>query len=309
MKKLIILYNNFMQETKECHVSAYASSAAFFMFLSLIPLLLLVCAIIPYTPITEANLMEMLAEILPETLVPISVSTVSELYDKSPAIISVTIIVTMWSAGKGMLAIIRGLNTIHGVQASGNYIFQRIKASLYTIVLVVLILISLAIGVFGQVIGEGLLRHFPKLTQVWALISNLRLLVILGILICFFIALFTFTPSIKLYWKTQIVGAVFVSVGWSVFSYAFSIYVNHYTGSSIYGNMTTVALIMMWLYFCFYILFMGALLSEFLSPATEFLIRRANEKQAIEKAAERKAIESAGRKAIEKQLDRKEIGH
>ena len=38
----------------EHHISAYASSAAFFTFLSLIPMLLLLISAIPYTPITKA---------------------------------------------------------------------------------------------------------------------------------------------------------------------------------------------------------------------------------------------------------------
>lgn len=41
----------------EHHISAYASSAAFFTFLSLIPMLLLLISAIPYTPITKATLM------------------------------------------------------------------------------------------------------------------------------------------------------------------------------------------------------------------------------------------------------------
>lgn len=101
-------------EINKCHVSAYAASAAFFMFLSLIPILLLVCSILPYTPVTEADLMEVLAQILPTSLVPLSVKTVADVYDKSPAVISLSAVATVWSAGKGMLAIIRGLNAIQG---------------------------------------------------------------------------------------------------------------------------------------------------------------------------------------------------
>lgn len=274
MRKIILLWRKFSGEISECHISAYAASAAFFMFLSMIPILLLVCSILPYTPITEADLLEGVAQVFPASLVPIAVSTIVEVYDKSPAIISVSALVTIWSAGKGMLAIIRGLNAIHHTTRQQNYIFQRIRASIYTVILLIMILISLLLGVFGETIGNVLKKRIPEIVSVTPLFSNLRILIILAVLALFFTALFTWIPSVKLDWKTQVVGAVFVSVAWSVFSWGFSIYVNNYAGYSIYGSMSTVAMLMLWFYFAFYLMFMGALISKFLEPATEFLLKR-----------------------------------
>ena len=270
MKKLYLLARNFSTEVTECHISAYASSAAFFMILSLIPMLIVICSILPYTPVTEADLMEAVARFMPQKLVPVAVSTVSEVYDKSPAILSISALVTMWSAGKGMLAIIRGLNAIHRSYARYNYIIQRIRASVYTVLMVLLILISLVVGVFGESIAEIFAERMPEIT-------------VLNIL------LFTFIPNKKLDWKTQVVGALFVAVTWSGFSYAFSIYVRYFTGSSIYGSMTTVIFLMLWFYFAFYLLFLGALLSKFLMPATEFMITRISEKKIRHKSSRLKS--------------------
>lgn len=286
MRKLILLWKKFSGEINECHISAYASSAAFFMFLSLIPILLLVCSILPYTPITEADLMESLAQILPTSLVPLAISTVADVYDKSPAIISVSAVAAIWSAGKGMLAVIRGLNAIHRAIKPQNYFFQRIRASIYTIILLIMILLSLLLGVFGEAIGNVLERKVPGITNFTPLFSNLRILIVLVVLMLFFTALFTWIPSVKLEWKTQIIGASFVSIAWSVFSYAFSIYVNNLSGN-LYGNMTTIVMLMLWFYFAFYLLFMGALISKFLQPATEFLLKRAGEKRQIKNAGKR----------------------
>lgn len=285
MKKLYLLARNFSTEVTECHISAYASSAAFFMILSLIPMLIVICSILPYTPVTEADLMEAVARFMPQKLVPVAVSTVSEVYDKSPAILSISALVTMWSAGKGMLAIIRGLNAIHRSYARYNYIIQRIRASVYTVLMVLLILISLVVGVFGESIAEIFAERMPEITVLNILFSQLKLVVIFILLCLFFILLFTFIPNKKLDWKTQVVGAVFVAVTWSGFSYAFSIYVRYFTGTSIYGSMTTIIFLMLWFYFAFYLLFLGALLSKFLMPATEFMITRISEKKIRHKSS------------------------
>ena len=50
------------------NISAFAASTAFFLFLSLIPMLMLLCALIPYTPLTEANLMTVVTAIAPRWL-------------------------------------------------------------------------------------------------------------------------------------------------------------------------------------------------------------------------------------------------
>lgn len=278
MKKIVLIVRKFTAEINKCHVSAYAASAAFFMFLSLIPMLLLICSILPYTPVTEADLMEVMAEILPTSLVPLAINTVADVYDKSPAIISLSAVATIWSAGKGMLAIIRGLNAIQGQTKPQNYFVQRFRASIYTVILVIVILVSLIIGVFGSAIGNVLEQKLEGISLFSPLFSNLRLIIVLAVLVLFFTALFTWIPNGRQEWKTQIVGASFVSLAWSVFSYVFSIYVNRFTGNSIYGNMTTVVILMLWFYFAFYLLFLGALISKFFEPATEYLLVRAGEK-------------------------------
>lgn len=280
MKKLRLIIDGFSEEVAKCHLSAYASSAAFFMFLSMIPMLLVICTIIPYTPITEADLMSALAQILPQNLVPIAISTVSDVYDKSPAILSLSAIVTVWSAGKGMLAIIRGLNAINEAYKPVNYFLQRIRASVYTVILVLMIFLLLIVGVFGESIAVTIGKKIPDLTILNPLLSRMKLLVLFVLLCLFFLLLFTYIPSKKIDWRTQIIGSFFVGVTWSLFSYAFSVYVRYFTGASVYGNMSTIIILMLWFYAGFYLMFLGALISKFFTPATEFLMKRfSNKKQ------------------------------
>ena len=54
-------------------------------------------------------------------------------------------------------------------------------------------------------------------------------------------------------------GAVFASVGWTMFSYGYSLYITNFPSASyIYGSLAAVCLIMLWLYFCMIILLLGA---------------------------------------------------
>ena len=63
--------------------------------------------------------------------------------------------------------------------------------------------------------------------------------------------------------KQQIPGAALATAGWLIFSGLFSVYVDKYTRySSFYGTMTTIALIMVWLYGCMYVLFVGGFINR-----------------------------------------------
>ena len=58
--------------------------------------------------------------------------------------------------------------------------------------------------------------------------------------------------------KVQLMGAAFSAVGWMIVSWIFSVYLDIFKGfSSMYGSLTTIVLIMLWLYFCMYILLLG----------------------------------------------------
>ena len=67
-KRLLFIGYDFNKHMSRKNISAFAASTAFFLFLSLIPALMLLCAVIPYTPLTESNVMSALTKISPDTM-------------------------------------------------------------------------------------------------------------------------------------------------------------------------------------------------------------------------------------------------
>ena len=66
-----------------------------------------------------------------------------------------------------------------------------------------------------------------------------------------------FLREIKI--KRQFPGALFSAVGWTGFSFFFSLYFKYSSRlSEIYGSLTTIVCVMLWLYVCMYIFLMGA---------------------------------------------------
>ena len=94
-------------------------------------------------------------------------------------------------------------------------------------------------------------------------VVDYRLVICLPVLILFFWVIYVFLPNKKQRAKYQLPGAVFAAAAWMIFSGIFSVYVDKYNNySSFYGTMTTIALIMVWLYGCMYVLFIGGIINR-----------------------------------------------
>jgi len=273
-RRLYIAGKEYMALMRKYHISAYASSIAFFTYLSLIPMMLVFFAVLPYTPLTEAKLMEIATEVLPQYLVPAAVSVISNMYDSSGAVLSVTLLVLIWSGGKGMLALLRGLNVINRVEEKRNYVRLRLRASIYTVILLVMVIVLLVLVVFGEWIAAFLTGIFPHIHYLFDALFAFRPLFMILLLTLFFGAVFTWIPNNKKQFLYELPGALFASCLWYFASWVFSVYVNHFFAYNLYGSVATATVIMLWLYICFYIVLAGALFNCFLMPAFEYLHER-----------------------------------
>ncbi len=280
IRRLYVLGRNFSAQMKKQNISAYAASIAFFFFLSVVPMLMMICAIIPYTPLTEEDLVEAVTDVVPEMIEPLAVSLISDVYDQSAGIISVAIIATIWSAAKGVMALMRGLNAINSVEEKRNYFVIRAIASLYTVAMLIIVILSLFINVFGNQLVNLALHRLPQLSRLVSFIMNFRFLVVWVVMTLLFAAIYAYVPDIKLNFKEQIPGAAFSAVVWSVFSWGFSLYVT-YGGNSygIYGSLSIVIIVLLWMYFCMYIIMIGAYLNRYFSPVNKVLLNSAKGKK------------------------------
>ncbi len=271
-KRLLFIGYDFGKQMSRKNISAFAASTAFFLFLSLIPALMLLCAIIPYTPLTEANLMSAAREISPDAMNGLLTSIIADVYDKSIGIISVTAIATLWSAGKGVLALMRGLNAVNDVEEDRNYLVLRMVASLYTVLMLIAILLSLLIMVFGNSLIKLIEGVIPQISYLFDLLMHFRSLFVWAVLTIVIALIYTYVPGARMGFKMQLPGAVFAAVAWSVMTWAFSVYVDVFNGFNTYGNLTTIIILMLWLYAAMYITLVGAYMNRYFKPAFQFFV-------------------------------------
>ena len=250
-------------------MSAYAAQSAFFMMLSLVPILLLLMTLVRYTPVTQANIIEVAYEIFPKTVSSTIISIINEVYNQTGTAISVSILVAIWSAGKGVMAMSNGLNAIRGTQETRNYFVVRIRAGIYILLFLLAIILSLVLLGFGNSISLLINQHAPVLQYIFDFIIEIRTVVMILVLALFSTCIYQFLPNKRGKLKNQLPGAIFTAFGWTFASFLFSVYLDIFKGfSNMYGSLTTIVIIMLWLYFCMYVMLLGGEINDMLE---EFL--------------------------------------
>lgn len=248
-------------------IPGLAASAGYFIVLSVFPSLVLILSLLRYTPLDAGDLLDFLSDFLPTALLPAAERLIISTYaHTSGAIVSVSALGALWSASRGIYGLLTGLNRIYDVTEDRGYWRTRALCVLYTFAFLVVLLLTLVLGLFG----EGILSMLPPardpLGRFLGEIIDLRFLLMLLLQTALFTAMFMVLPNRKGSFRHSLPGAVLSCLGWQCATRLFSVYVEHFSRyTTVYGSVYAVALAMLWLYFCLSILFYGGALNRLLS--------------------------------------------
>lgn len=257
----------FTTKLRDDSVSAFAAQAAFFIILSFFPFAMFLLTLLNYLPVSASDLQELFVDFFPASISGILHTIFSELIERSSGtVLSLTVIAALWSASRGMLALVRGLNAVYQHKETRNYFLIRSVSMLYTLTFAALLIITLVLLVFGNQLYQLIMTSFPLLGDLALFILSLRSLVTMAVLTLFFLLMYLIIPNRKSNLLSELPGAILTAGGWLGFSFLFSYYIDHMGSLSYtYGSLTTLAVCMLWLYFCMYILFIGAEVNMILS--------------------------------------------
>ncbi len=250
----------------DLRIPVYAANACYFIVLAVFPSLVLLLGLLQYTPLEVERLGEMLDGVLPEAMLEGAEELILLTYDKiSASVLGLSAVSILWSASRGVYGLLTGLNAVYGVAEDRGYFYTRLISVAYTFALLLVLLLTLALHVFGT--GVLMLLHrasHPFWRFVWGLV-DLRFFLLLFVQTAIFTAMFMALPNKPNRFWDSLPGALLASSGWLIFSDLYSVYVERFASlSSIYGPVYAVALSMLWLYCCVSIVFYGGALNRFL---------------------------------------------
>ena len=261
IKKIKILINRL----KKHHISEYAAQCAYYTIFAFIPFIILLFTLMQYTKLGKETIFYIIQNLIPMNMTEVVEAIMQEVYFKSIGTLSISVIFTIWSASKGFFAISKGLHSVYEIKGKSNFIYFKIKSIVYTIIFIFSIITVLVITVFGNTIMLSLKEKFGIINILIEFLFRIRNILLFLTLFITFALMYKFIPNHKVKFKNQLLGAGFASISWYVISYFFSIYVNIFTNFSvIYGSLTTLMLLMMWVYFCMYFILLGAEINKML---------------------------------------------
>ena len=245
------------------HISTYAASASFFIITAIFPLLMLTLSILSYTPLGTDTFLDGVTRLLPNSLRSLFQFITDDIQGTNAITLSLSLVVTLWTASKSMLGLLDGLNSISGINDTRNFVLKRIVCIVYMLILIAGLLVTLGLRVFGQAILNLLQTYIPHFALVFSAILKFRGLALFAVIALIIALIYAFFPNKKMRFFLQLPGAVFTSAAWILFSEVYSLYVEHFSSfSSLYGSLGMLIIAMLWLYFCMCIIFIGAVINR-----------------------------------------------
>ncbi len=252
---------------RDNNTAAFAASSAFFFILTFFPLAMLLMSLLRYTSLSQENINLLVESVVPAEMIPFMNDIISEVYSKTAVTVSLSALVILWTSGKGFMALKSGMDAAADTGKKRNYFFLRLIGTANALVFMAMIVLSLALGVFGKMLEEMLERRIDFPGGFFEILVTFRKVILLAVFVALFTLAYRFTPD----WKTSrrtggrktrlmsmIPGAGIAALGWQIYSALFSLYLRYAGGfENMYGSLATFIAVMLWFYGCMYILLAG----------------------------------------------------
>jgi len=261
-----------VESVPEKHTLQMAAALSYYFVISLFPALLLLSAIVAYTPgarpfdqvlslmsgFVPRDSIELLRRVLATVVVP-----------NRGTLLSFGVLGTLWTASGGFAAAIEALDIAYEVEEARPFWVTRPLAVALTILVGVLLLIALAVMIVGPQFGTWLAMRANLtwlLARAWPYIhwTVAVLFTVLAVEALYFIA-----PNVKQRFWATLPGAVLAVGCWIGLSYALGIYFRSFAHfNKTYGAMGAVVALMVWLYWTSFFMLVGAELNCELAKET-----------------------------------------
>lgn len=257
---------NLVKRIKKDDIFALTSQIAYGLVISFIPFLIFLMTFIGHLKLDSQSVLVTLKALIPTTAFEFIKSTVEGVITyQNGNLLSVSLILTIWTASTGFRAVMKGMNKAYNQRETRNFVVVFIIAILFTIVFTLIIIASLILLVFGNIIGQHVLKYLTYTELIINLWNILRYSFIITMMVGVFALIYRYTPCIRLKWSEVMPGALIATLGWILTSLGFSFYVNNFSNySRLYGGIAAVLIMMTWIYLSSFILLIGGEINAYL---------------------------------------------
>ncbi len=264
----------FVKEFQADTVTDCAAQLSYYLLFSLFPFLFFLVTLAAYLPFAhgavEASL-QRIAPLVPGDALSLVQDQLNSLVNQPrPKLLTIGLVVALWSASRGMDALRTALNLAYHVPESRPYWKTQGVAILMTVVGTLLIPVSFTVFLLGGRVGEWLAERLHIESVFYLIWSWLRwpftaALVMLVLALCYYVL-----PDVKQRFKYITPGSVMGTVLWLASTWGFTQYVEHFGKFNVtYGSIGGVVVLMLWLYITGLIFIVGGELNAILEHASK----------------------------------------
>lgn len=262
---------HFLEKSYRDNIPALSGQSAFFIMLSIVPLMLFAFSL--YSILTgndpeRISLPEAVKGIEDESNIIIVLLRYIEdsVIHSSSGTTIITAVMALWSAGRGIYCVTEGIARVYQIPNKRFWVFKRLSAMLYTLVLLIMMMICIAVMVLNFLLAGVLTQVWHEATVRWIMIvlSYIVLGFLLALLLSFGVKLYLWRKikNKRYYSMRALIPGMFLTViAWNVLTIGVMLYIRYFSTSSVYGSLGTVFVLMVWLYFMAYIFLYGVQLN------------------------------------------------
>ena len=265
--RIILFVIELIKRIFDHDITATAGFLAYNLMLAFVPFLMFLLTLIGLSNLDVNQVLEALSYILPIKAYDLIKYTVIEvLKGQGTGIVWITIFLAIWAASNGFGAVIRGMSRAYGVREKRGYISRVVRSIASTVILALLIILTMVLLVFGDVIKNFVITYIPVSNFITMLWDLMRYIILVFMMVVIFVTIYKYTPAKKVSWVEAFPGAFLTSLGWLIFSSCFAFYVNTFSNySRLYGSLGAIFILMTWLYLSSFIILLGGEVNAMIS--------------------------------------------
>lgn len=261
--RIVLLKERLIYNIKKPEMRVLPGQLSFFFLMTLIPLIALIGGLISLFDLPYHSISDVLNSYFPNGTANL-LEVISSKVDLNFNLI-IFFVSSIVLASNGPHSMIIASNKIYKVEDSG-YFRRRAKALLLTLVIIILLLFLLCIPLFGDTIFK-FIAYFDSTSRIknFCLLLYKYLKYPLSFIFVYYLIkiIYILSPDKKIDRRNVTYGALFTSVSWVLVTQIYSWYVENFSNyTTFYGGISSILILMTWLYFISYIFVLGMALNE-----------------------------------------------
>lgn len=258
--------STFFSFYRNADIDVTSVAVAYYLLISIFPILLTLANLLPYFPFDIDGILSVVKEFVPERLYPsVSAFMISVLTKPSTSWLGISIVTTLWTLSRSMTVLQKAVNKAYGLNEHRDFIIGHLIGIFLGIGLQVIILLSMIILTFGQVIVSYIKKLF-QLEHAWiaGIFSQTQLIGLLALFTALCM-LYFFLPNVRIKKIRYVLpGAAFVLLTMMSVGKFFALYVDNYANRLLDFRMVTAVIFfvfMLWFIFMAQVLIIGAIIN------------------------------------------------